>query len=137
LKETRCCVLNFPSGDVYNRCYKTIDNNQYEADEITASGLTADKATAVNAPRIVECFLNIECEYLWEHLNFEDSGNVVIALKAVHICMDSSHYDPSKLGRYGKSGYIYNINSPRNPETGEAGKEGLGIIEFYNGGDAI
>ena len=129
LKETGCCVLNFPSSDIFDRCHKTIDNNQFDADEITASGLTAEKAVVVNAPRIAECFLNIECEFLWEHQNFENSGNTVVALKVVHISMDSDRYSKSKLGRYGKSGYLYNIHSPRNPDTGEAGSERFGIIE--------
>ena len=67
LKETRVCVLNFPSIDIYDRCIKTIGNNQFETDEITASGLTAEKASKVNAPQIKRVFLNIECEFLWEH----------------------------------------------------------------------
>jgi len=128
LKETGCCVLNFPSRDIYDLCYKTIDNNQDETNEITASGLTAEKAIKVNAPRIAECFLNIECEYLWEQQNFEDSHSVVVALKAVHIAMDNAHYNQSKLGRYRDTGYVYNINAPRNPETGEADAGGLGVI---------
>jgi len=37
-----------------------LENNQFETDEITASGLTVEKAIKVNAPRIKECFLNIE-----------------------------------------------------------------------------
>jgi len=32
LKETGVCVLNFPSNDIYDRCIKTIGNNQFEAD---------------------------------------------------------------------------------------------------------
>ena len=131
IKETGCCVLNFPSGELFGRCHKTIDNNQFESNEISASGLTAEKAVAVNAPRIAECFLHIECEFLWEHQNFENSGNAVVALKVVHISMDSDRYDQSKLGRYGKTGYIYNILSPRNPDTGAVEPEGFGTIEVY------
>lgn len=52
LKETGVCVLNFPSNDVYGRCAKTIGNNEFETDEITAAGLTAERAVKVNAPRI-------------------------------------------------------------------------------------
>lgn len=133
LKETGCCVLNFPSRDVYDNCMKTIENNQFETDEITASGLTAEKAAKVNAPRIAECFLNIECEFLWEREHSENSRYTVVALKAVHVCMDSERYDESKLGRYGKTGYMYNINSPRNPETGEEQQKGpFGSLELYN-----
>jgi len=132
LKETRVCVLNFPSNDIYDRCIKTIGNNQFEADEITVSGLTAEKALKVNAPRIKECFLNIECEFLWEHELFEGSQEVVVALKAVNICMDSERYDQSKLGRYGKRGFLFQIDQPTNPETGETTPFGPGILEQGN-----
>jgi len=119
LKESGCCVLNFPSYDIYDRCIKTIGNNEFETNEITVAGLTAEKAEKVNAPRIKECFLNIECEFLEEH-DFK-LGNVgtMVTLKAVNICMDSGHYDQSKLGRYGKGGYLFQIDNPTNPETGE------------------
>ena len=133
LKQTGCCVLNFPSRNVVDNCMNTIENNQFETDEITASDLTAEPAVKVNAPRIKECFLNIECEFLWEHEHFENSKYVVVALKAVHICMDSDHYDETKLGRYGKTGYIYNVNSPRNPDTGEIQQKGpFGALGLYD-----
>jgi flavin reductase (DIM6/NTAB) family NADH-FMN oxidoreductase RutF len=132
LKETRCCVLNFPSRDVYDKCMETIKNNKFDDDEITKSGLTPEKAISVNAPRIKECFLNIECEYLWEHEHFENSRDITIALRAKHICMDSNKLDENKIGRYGKTGYMYNIHSPRNPETGEAMADCFGALEKYN-----
>ena len=131
LKETGCCVLNFPSRDVYGLCVKTIKNNQFDTDEITASGLTAEKAVRVNAPRVAECFLNIECEYLWEHELFEGSPAVTVALKAVHICMDSERYDRSKLGRYGETGYMYLIHMPHNPDTGETDHGLSGAIGLH------
>ncbi|GHU38001.1 hypothetical protein FACS1894172_21580 [Spirochaetia bacterium] len=119
LKETGVCVLNFPSYDIYDRCIKTIGNNQFDVDEITASGLTSEKALKVNAPRIKECYLNIECEFLWEHELFEGSREMAVALKVVNICMDSDHYDQNKLGRYGKTGFLYQVDQPTNPDTGE------------------
>ncbi|MDR0948557.1 MAG: flavin reductase [Lachnospiraceae bacterium] len=127
LKETGVCVLNFPSLDVYDRCIKTIGNNDYDTDEITAAGLTAEPASKVNAPCIKECFLNIECELMWEHELYDEPnvwGNqdVTIALKVVNICMDSDRYDQGKLGRYGKTGYLFQIDDPTNPETGEQSK---------------
>ena len=129
IKETRACVLNFFSNDIYDRCIKTIGNNEFETDEITASGLTVEKAITVNAPRIKECFLNIECEFLWEHDLFEGSKEAAIALNAVSICMDSEHYDQNKLGRYGKSGFMFHVDHPFNPETGEKTPFGPGILE--------
>jgi len=134
LKETGVCVLNFPSYDIYDRCIKTIGHNEFETDEITAAGLTAEKAAMVNAPRIKECFLNIECAYLWEHELFENNNffgghDVTVALKAVHICMDSDRYDQSKFGRYDKAGYLFQIDQPTNPETGEKAPVMAGTLE--------
>lgn len=131
LKETKCCVLNFPSRDIIQKCMDTIQNNGFDDDEITKSNLTAENAISVNAPRIKECFLNIECEYLWEHEHFENSRDVTVALKTKHICMDSDRYKENGMGRYGKSGYMYNINSPRNPETGEVTPDCYGALEKY------
>ena len=130
LKETGGCVLNFPTREFYDKCYKTIENNQLETDEITASGLTAEKAVKVNAPRIKECFLNIECEYLWEHVLAPENPSIVaVAVKAVHLCMDSDYY--GKRGRYGKTGYLYLANAPHNPDTGEIGESGFAALEPY------
>lgn len=117
IKDTGVCVLNFPSADVYDRCSDTIDNNQWEADEITASSLTIEPATAVNAPRIKECFLALECHCLWEREITEGSTNVVLCLEVLSICMDEAHLDETVQGRYGESGYLYNIHYPVNPET--------------------
>ena len=129
LKKTGVCVLNFPSYDIYDRCIKTIGNNQLETDEITASGLTVEKGIKVNAPRIKECFLNIECEFLWEHELFKGSPEMTVALKAVNICMDSKRFNQSKLGRYGKTGYLCQVDQPTNPETGEITHIGVGTFE--------
>jgi flavin reductase (DIM6/NTAB) family NADH-FMN oxidoreductase RutF len=131
LLQTKECVLNFPSPDIFEKCMKTIANNGYEDDEITQSGLTAEKAVTVNAPRIKECFLNIECEFLWEKDHYEGCRDVVVALKGKHVSMDSDFYDEHKLGRYGKTGFMLNINSPRNPDTGEADEPHFGAVLKY------
>jgi len=129
LRETGVCVLNFASRDVFERCVKTIGNNNYDTDEITAAGLTAERANKVNAPLIKECFLNIECAYLWEHELCEGSEIATVALKAVSISMDSDRYGNGKPGRYGKAGYIFHIHCPINPETGEDAPGGIGTVE--------
>lgn len=129
LMERQVCVLNFPSADIYGLCEKTIINNQYEDDEIAKSGLTAVKAETVDAPLVVECFLNIECELMWEKAHYEGSDMVVLALKAKHILMDRDYFDEDKKGRYGDSGYIYNIHAPRNPDTGLVYETSLGTLK--------
>lgn len=132
LLETKECVLNFPSSDIYTKCNDTINNNDYDDDEITKSGLTVEPAVKVNAPRIKECFLNLECELLWEKEHFEGSRDVAVCLSVKHTAMNTDYYDEDKKGRYGKTGYIYNVHSPRNPETGEIYPTCLGAIEKYS-----
>lgn len=128
LGERGECVLNFPSADVYDRCTATIRNNEYDDDEITASGLTVEKAAAVDAPRIAECFLCLECEHLWEREHFAGSREVTVCLRVKHVAMDGDHCDEERAGRYGRTGYIYNIHSPRNPETGRTEGDSLGFL---------
>lgn len=129
LRQRGVCVLNFPTRGIYDRCLETVKCNALETDEITQAGLTAERALTVDAPRIRECFLNIECEMLWEHEHFEGSNDVTVALKATHVCMDTDNCDENGLGRYGCTGYMYNIHSPRNPETGEVLPDCIGAIE--------
>ena len=117
IKETGVAVLNFPSADIYDLCAKTITNNGFDDDEITRSGLTVEPATVVNAPRIKECFLSLESRYAWEREITEGSPHVVMCLEVVNICMDEAYLDEAAHGRYGESGYLYNIHHPVNPET--------------------
>ncbi len=131
INKTKQLVINFPSKDVFMKCMKTIKNNAYDTDEITASGLSVESAVKVNAPRIKECFLNLECEYVWEKEIVPDSNHVIMCVKVIGICMDEDHYNVEKLGRYGDTGYLYNIHSPRNPETGKVEETQVGIIQKY------
>ncbi|HRX41533.1 MAG TPA: flavin reductase [Clostridia bacterium] len=130
LTRSGVCVLNFASAEYYDKCMATITNNGMDDDEITKSGFTSEPAITVNAPRIAECFLNIECELAWQRELQEGSPSMTIALKSRHITMDESHYNESLKGRYGKTGYIYNIHSPRNPDTGQSLDDSLGILEI-------
>ncbi len=117
VKEMGEAVLNFPSADIYEKCTATIANNEFDKDEITLSGLTAEHATSVNAPRIKECFLNLECRYLWEREIKDGDTHVLICLEVVNVCADEVHLDETIQGRYGEKGYLYNVHYPINPEN--------------------
>jgi len=117
VQETGEVVLNFPSADIYNRCIETITNNGFDDDEISLSGLTAEPATIVNAPRIKECFLSLESRYAWEREITEGSPHVVMCFEIINICIDEVNLDEAAHGRYGESGYLYNVHYPVNPET--------------------
>lgn len=131
IHERNALVINFPSADVYARCYETIRHNQPEDDEISMVGLTAEPAALVDAPCIAECFLNLECEFAWEKELFPGSRQVVMCVKVVSMAMEENRLDEQQLGRYGETGYLYNIHFPTNPSTGAEGPEALGTIRQY------
>lgn len=131
IKEGKALVINFPSADIYMKCHDTIRHNQFEEDEIQAAGLTAEPASRVNAPRIRECFLNLECEYAWERELAPGSYHMVLCVKVLNVVMDEDYYDEQRKGRYGDSGYLYNIHSPVNPESGERMETHVGILKKY------
>ena len=43
--------------------------------------------------------------------------------------MDSEYFDEEAKGRYGESGYIYNIHRPINPETGEGKNDSIATLD--------
>ena len=118
IQQQKALVINFPSADAFMKCHATIRHNRDEDDEITAVGLTAEPASTIRAPRIAECFLNLECEYAWEKELFPGCDQVVLCVKVLNVVMDEEHYDAQNKGRYGNTGYLYNVHSPINPETG-------------------
>ncbi|MGN0554015.1 MAG: flavin reductase family protein [Oscillospiraceae bacterium] len=126
--KTKQFVVNFPSKDVFMKCMSTIENNYYDEDEITAAGLTAVPASKVNAPLIKECFLNLECELEWAKEVSEVGNHYVFCAKIIGFHMDEEHYNADKLGRYGETGYLYNIHKPINPDTGKALETQVGVI---------
>ena len=127
----RALVINFPSADVFMKCHATIYHNHAEDDEIPLSGLTAEPASCVDAPRIAECFLNLECEYAWEKELFPGSDQVVMCVKVINVVMDEAHYDAQQLGRYGGTGYLYNVHAPVNPATGATGTTCVAMLAEF------
>lgn len=130
LHETQEAVINFMSADIYDQCMATIRYNQFDVDEIAAADLTTVKADMVNAPMIEECFINLECRLKWEKEIVEGDDHVLICLEIVNMHIDERHLDENDLGRTGKTGILYNIHHPINPEqfSGTA-HDFLGVIE--------
>ena len=128
-KNQKQLVINFPDKDVISKCMSTIENNRYDKDELALAGLHYQNGSKVNAPVVDECFLSLECEVVWEKPLFEGSDHFVLCVKVVNVWFDEEHYSADKLGRYGESGYLYNIHSPLNPETGEQEPSRVAVIE--------
>ena len=112
LNEKKAAVLNFMSSDLYKACMKTIQNNQFETDEITSSGLTAEKASWIEAPMVAECFMNLECQYLWEKEIVPGDDHVMICLEVVGGHIEKDYMEDM----FGDKGVLYNVHYPINPE---------------------
>lgn len=137
VNETGALAVNFMSDKEYLKCYSTISHNSWDSDELTAAGLTAKKGTKVNAPIVEECFLNLECEYVWEKEFFPGSDHVVMCTKVVNVHMDEKYFLSDGHGRYGETGYLYNIHSPADPEKGCCAETCLGVIQKFKTYDVI
>ena len=112
LHEKKAAVLNFLSPDLYEACMQTIRNNHFEADEITASGLTVEKASWIDAPMVAECFMNLECRYMWEKEIVPGDDHVMVCMEVI-----GGHIERDYLeNRFGGKGVLYNIHYPMNPE---------------------
>lgn len=77
----------------------------------------------VNAPMIEECFIILECRFRWEKEIAEGDDDVLMCLEIVKAHIDERHLDENDLGRTGKTGILYNIHHPIDPEhfSGTAG----------------
>lgn len=130
IKERKDFCVNFPDVTNLEKCYSTIKNNDYSDDEIKKSGFTLEAAKVVSAPRIKECFLNLECSLEWEKSLFEGSKWIILCGKVKHFAIDEDKVKNGIKGRYGSFGYMYNIHSPMNPMDGSEEESKIGIIEI-------
>ena len=112
-------VVNFPKIDVLPKCFKTIENNFEETDEITSVGLTIETSKVVDAPRIKECFLNLECRFEWHRPLHDGSLWSVFAGEVVHVAIESSYAQSGTYQRYGSNGFTFNVLPSKDLGTGE------------------
>ena len=121
--------INFPSADQHEKCMKTIEYNGIENDEIPDSGFTIEPSQVVQAPRIAECLINLECKLEWEKPLSEGSDWHIFAGRIVHLAMDDAAFELDPKKRMQTLRTMYNLRSTLNPLTGEAGPSSLPIIE--------
>ncbi len=122
-------VVNFPDMELFPKVLKAVEHHAEDVDEIAASGLTMEPAVKVDAPRIKECFMNLECRLGWERPLHEGSLWHIFAGEVVHVAIDSDYTRPGEYKRTGPDGFVYNIHSPTDPETGKEDASMTGIIQ--------
>lgn len=128
LRTSEFCV-NYPSLKDFPACSETIAKNSLENDEIADSGFTLEAAQLVNAPRIAECFFNLECRLEWSRPIHEGSRWHALLARVVHVAADESVMVPSPEERAQRMGLMYNMRSNVNALTGEYyGPNTLGLL---------
>lgn len=128
LREEEWCV-GFPSFEDHQQCFETIHCNALDNDEITAAGFTIEKAKTVQAPRIAECSVTLECRLEWHRPLYESSRWHLFVGRVLHVAMEEAVMVPDPVERMRTMGLMYNVRSTVNPLTGEQyGPNTLGLL---------
>ena len=118
LREGEWCVC-FPSFPYYRQCFETIQRNGPDNDEITEAGFTVEPARHVQAPRIAECSINLECGLEWHRPLYEASQWHLFTGRVIHLGMEEDAMVIDPVERMRVLGLMYNVRGTVNPMTGE------------------
>ncbi|SDB65108.1 GNAT family N-acetyltransferase [Butyrivibrio sp. INlla16] len=72
-----------------------------------------EKASWIEAPMVAECFMNLECKYLWEKEIVQGDDDVMICLEVVGGHIEKDYIEDM----FGDKGILYNVHYPINPEN--------------------
>ncbi len=128
MREGEWCV-NYPCLEYYPQSFETINVNHDDNDEITGAGFTAETSMKVQAPRIAECAISLECKLEWHRPLYEGSSWVLVAGKVIHVAMDETVMATDPVERMQAMRLMYNIRGLINPISGEInGYNSLGLL---------
>lgn len=83
IKDSGECVINIPTVDMIAKVIKVGNTTGSEIDKFSECQLTAEPSKVVRAPRIRECYANIECKVVDKHLLPKYNFFILEAVKAV------------------------------------------------------
>ena len=118
LREGVFC-LNFLPLSAYEGLCKTILYNQEDLDEIQAGGFTLEPAATMDAPCILESFLQLECT-LEEAKDLSGAGITAMVTGRVQQVRVEEAYARELDRRYGPAGFMLLASAPQNLQTGQA-----------------
>jgi flavin reductase (DIM6/NTAB) family NADH-FMN oxidoreductase RutF len=103
LAATRECVLAIPSVEIARAVVRCGNATGTKVDKFARFGLTPQPATQVAAPRIVECFANLECRVV-------DTRMVprygLFVLEVVAAWIDAARRDPRTIHHRGHGRFM-------------------------------
>jgi flavin reductase (DIM6/NTAB) family NADH-FMN oxidoreductase RutF len=129
IQRTSEFCINYPSFQHYPQCFETVARNGVDNDEICDAGFTLEPSQTVAAPRIAECFFNLECRLEWTRAIVPGSAWQVLLGRILHAAVDEEMMVPEPEARAARMQLMYNMRSNINPLTGEFyGPNTLGLL---------
>ena len=130
IKRTGEFCINFLPPQYAEQCDKTISSNDDDTDEFAVGGFTQESAHAINAPRIKESFLKLECQYEWEKELTPNSCCRTICGKVKHISINDEFGRSTVYERYGNNSFMVHLMGMKDPYTGKRLPGGVGRVEL-------
>ncbi|MBU9889710.1 MAG: flavin reductase family protein [Candidatus Omnitrophica bacterium] len=105
LRSTRECVINVPDARLLKKAVACGNVSGHETDKFERFGLTAVPSSRVKAPRVGECFANLECRVI--DTNLADRYDLFV-MKVVQAWIDPAKKDASTIHHCG--GGVFRIS---------------------------
>lgn len=129
LREGEWCI-NFPSFEYHAQCTETIHVNAPDNDEVTDAGFTLEASQTVRAPRIAECWANLECRLEWDRPLYEKSCWRLVLGRVTHAAVDESVMAVDPTERIQAMRLMYNMRGTLNPLDRQLhGANSIGLLK--------
>jgi len=119
----KCLCINFLPAEHYASMMRAVEDNGDRTDEFAVCGFTCKPCEKIDAPRIGESFLSLECT-LAETARLAD-GALPLTVGKVILARLSEDYAHGIDRKYTRAGFLFNVHSPADCETGVCDKSGV------------
>lgn len=127
IKRTGEFAVNFIAPAYYDAVMKTIQDNS--GDEFAVAGLTQEPSKTIDAPRIAESFLTLECKA--EHyLDLAGNGKTMLVAGRVQLLACREEYAHGIDQKYGNDGFMFNVHTPLDLTTGKGNTIGVATLQI-------
>lgn len=119
IMRTKEWCINYISKNYLQQSCETIKQNDYETDELAASGLTAVPSQIIKTPTIAESTVALECSLKWERSLVDDSHWSLLCGEIVQIAIEDTVLSVKPEDRIAAMNLMYNIRGTVNPLNGD------------------
>lgn len=131
IKRTKDFCVNFLPLKYCDQLLQTIEQNGDCDNEFEVGKFAIEKSCCIEAPRIKESFLSLECKAT--QISDLSGGGVtaMIVGEVQNIAVDSAFASgDSRYNRYGENGFMYLIHAPQDLVSGDCGENAAAILDI-------